>query len=153
MIITTSAQTVNLYRTISPNDSIVVSLIGLYRNSSDYNPFDEYFVCRVGEYDYYLFYGTSLQDDYKYIRYYATQFSSYTPQWTYSTGSGSNLNVNQGIYKGVGNVIDSISSSAAETFKFQYLIIIVAVLISIIVLFKVFRFSFRNRFKTEGWTI
>lgn len=153
MILPTSAQTVNLYRSVSPSDSIVVSLIGLYRNSTDYNPYDEYFVCRAGEFDYYLFYGTSLQDDYNYIRYYGTQSSSYNQQWQYSTGSGSNLNVNQGIYKGVGNVTDSISSSVAETFKFQYVIVIVAVLISIIVLFKVFRFSFKNRFKTEGWTI
>ena len=141
----------SLYRSVNPNDSVVVSLIGLYRNSPDYNPYDEYFVCRAGEFDYYLFYGTSLQDEYKYIRYYGTQSSSYNQQWQYSTGSGSNLNVIQGHYKGVGNVTDSISSSIMEDFKFQYVFILVAVLLSIVILFKIFRFSFTSRFKEGGW--
>ena len=135
----------SLYRSVNPNDSVVVSLIGLYRNSADYNPYDEYFVCRAGEFDYYLFYGTSLQADYKYIRYYGTQSSSYNQQWQYSTGSGTKLNVIQGNYKGVGNVTDSISSSIMEDFKFQYVLILVAVLLSIVILFKIFRFSFTSR--------
>lgn len=147
-----AAQTVNLYRSINPNDSVVTSLLGLYRNRSDYNPFDEYFICRSGENEYYLFFGQQLSESYNYIRYYGTT-SGYNTTWSYSEGTGTNLNVVSGIYKGVGNVSDSISSSVAENFKFQYVVVIAVVLISIILLFKVFRFSFRNRFKSEGWTI
>ena len=97
VLFSASAASYSLYSSCSPSESAVVNLIGVWRNQTNYNPFDEYLVCRTGQYEYFLFYGSDLNSDYSYIRYFASS-SGYNTVWSVAFGSGSSLSVNYGNY-------------------------------------------------------
>lgn len=150
LVFSVSAASFTLYSSLSGDDSVCNRLIGLYRNSDSYSPYNQFLVCRTGQYEYYLFSGSDLTQSYDYIRYYALT-SGYSSQWNISYGSGNSLSINYNSYVPVGNVSESVSSALAEEFKFQYVAIVLLSLVAIVILFKVFRFRFKTA-EQKGWS-
>lgn len=151
LLITCSAANYTLYGNLSSNDTIVSNLIGVYTNQDDYDPFNQYYVARIGQYDYFLFYGRDLSEDYKFIRYYGTQ-DGVSMRYNYVIGSGSNLNVNRNGFIGVGNVPETSAFLSEKQFGFLYVITVLTLLITILILFRTFRRRQRVR-SDRGWTL
>lgn len=147
------AEQFSLYSSVSPSDTIVKNLIGIYQNSPDYDPYNEFEVARVGQYDYRIFYGRDIDSsDYSYFQYYGVQSGVGAVNWAYAGGVGSSLHLIKLNYMTVGNVVNTIKSSEAESFKFQYVALGLAFFALIIFLYKVFRFKISSR-PSRGWRI
>lgn len=153
IVLPCSAASYSLYGSLGSNDTIVNNLVGLYLNQIDYDPYQEYYVARVGQYDYMLFYSDKLFDgDYSYIRYHLLNPGSYNSYYVYEFGEGSNLSISAGSYVGVGNVSDTILSERVSSFKFQYVILVLSFLFIVVFLFKSFSKHFKTR-SSKGWDI
>lgn len=139
------------YSSVSSSDSVTKNLIGIYRNSPDFDPFNQYVVCRTGQYEYYVFYAKNLAEDYKYYRYHGTVNQGYV-NYYYDSGEGNNLRINTAGYKVVGNVEDSIASEQFETFKFQFVLIPLAILLLVLLIFKTFKRRYVAR-RSSGWDL
>lgn len=150
-IVPVGAANYTLYGNLSSNDTITQNLIGVYTNQEDYDPFNQYYVARIGQYDYFLFYGRDLSEDYRFIRYYGTQ-DGVGMRYNYVIGSGNNLNVNRSGYMGVGNVPETSAFLNEKQFGFQYVITVLTLLITILILFRTFRRRQRVR-SDRGWTL
>lgn len=146
-----SAANYSLYASVSSNDSVVNNLIGIYLNSDTYDPFNQYFCGRFGQYDYILFYGKNLTEGGDYIRYTGT-YNGNQLQYTYTTGHEDQININYQNYIGVGNVPGSIQNDKHSQFGFGYVIMVLVILISILFLFKTFRKVYRPR-SDKGYTL
>lgn len=140
-----------LYGNLSSNDTIVSNLIGVYTNQEDYDPFNQYYVARIGQYDYFLFYARDLSEDYKFIRYYGTQ-DGVSMRYNYVIGSGNHLNVTRNGFMGVGNVPETSAFLNEKQFGFQYVITVLTLLITILILFRTFRRRQHVR-SDRGWTL
>ena len=151
-LLTGFAESFNLYSSMSSSDSIAQNLIGLYLNQDDFDPFNQYYCCRVGQYDYRLFYAKNLAEYYKYIRYSAVSGQGPAYVYQYDYGSGSDLQINTGGYVGVGNIEHSVLSDKAENFKAGYVIIALWFLITIFVIFKVLRLRIHSH-ESRGWRL
>lgn len=144
------AENYSLFSSLNPEDNIAKNLVGFYINQPDYDPYNEYYCCRTGQYDYYLFYGRSLSGDYKYIHYYGVQ-NGYNLSYFYSVGGGSNLIISSNGFIGVGNIENSIISDKAENYKYYFVITILLFLICFVLIFKFFKVHFKS--KSGGWDI
>lgn len=144
------ADSYSLYGSLSASETIANNMVGLYMNQPDYDPYNEFFVFRNGQYSYLLVYGKNLADSYNYIGYEGQQ-TGYQINYHYTFGSGDNLSINNNGYVGVGNLEHSIKSDKAEQFKFQYVSIVLLILLVLFVMFKVFRIRVHDR-KERGWT-
>lgn len=147
------AQSYTLYSSMGETDTNTRNLIGMYQNSPYYDPYNQFFVCRTGQYEYHIFFGKNLSDEYRYYKYYGQNLGGYQQTYYFDAGTGSNLQINYNGYVGVGNVENSIMSEKAESFKFQYIIIILTILITIVVLFKVFKLHYNSSDRRKGWRI
>ena len=147
------AQSYTLYSSVGETDTNTRNLIGLYQNSPYYDPYNQFFVCRTGQYEYHIFFGKNLSYEYRYYRYYGTNQGGYQQTYYFDSGSGNNLQIAHNGYVGVGNVENSLQSDKAETFKFQYVIIILTLLITSVFLFKVFKMRFNGSDRRKGWRV
>lgn len=144
------AENFTLYSSVGINDTNTRNLIAIYQNCPDYDPFNEFEVARVGQYDYRIFYGKDLDNgDYQYFSYYGIQ-SGAGVRYYYGGGSGSNLYLDKQGYVTVGNVVNSLSSPEASEFKFQYIVISCILFITILIIFKTFRKRISLR-SSGGW--
>ena len=147
------AENFTLYSSVSSSDIQVKNLIGIYQNSPEYDPYNEFEVARVGQYDYRIFFGHDLDAGvYTYLQYYGYQTGYGSISWGYAGGTGSNLYIDKNGYMTVGNVQNTIKSPDAETFKYQYVLSAVAILVAVVFLFK----SFRQKIVAKpqrGWRI
>lgn len=148
--VTALSASVSVYAGVSDSDQIVKNLIGIYQNDNSYDPFNEYVVLRSGQYEYYVFFGKDLSDDYRYYRYYGTQ-NGYNTVWQIDTGTGNNLRIDSHGYLYVGNTQGAINSEKETSNKYLYVIMSVAILIAIVVIFKTFRQRYTPTKK--GWSV
>lgn len=133
------AENFTLYQSVGTNDTITRNLIAIYQNSPEYDPFYEFEVARVGQYDYRLFYGKDISSgDYNFYQYVGVPTTSGI-NYQYSGGTGSNLYLEKRGYMTVGNVENSFSSPEANQFKFQYVLIVFTFLFAVLALFKIFK--------------
>lgn len=141
----------NLYSSVGVNDQNTKNLIAIYQNSPNYDPFYEFEVARVGQYDYRIFFGRDIDSgDYEYFSYYGVP-NGYNVNYYYGGGTGSNLLLNKNGYITVGNVENSLKSADAESYKFQYTVIAILFLITILFSFHIFRVKIRARSGSRGW--
>lgn len=135
-----SAATYTVYGDISYNSSQAMNLYGYYMNSDDFNPFNEYQIARVSQYEYLLFYTN--QSDLKYIIYNTN--STYNDQNYVLYSTDSFLLSNPDNYTYISNLSDpnAIRSSQIETFNFQYICSYLLPIIAVIVIFSLFRSNY-----------
>lgn len=146
------AENFTLYSSVGSNDTITRNLIAIYQNSPNYDPYYEFEVARVGQYDYRLFYGADISDgQYNFYQYVGVPSSSGI-NYFYSGGNGTNLYLDKRGYVTVGNVENSLSSSEANTFKFQYVLLALSFIVTIFFIFKTFRQTVKMK-SSGGWRI
>lgn len=146
------AENFTLYSSVQSSDQIVRNLISIYQNSPNYDPFNEFEVARVSQYDYRLFYGRDISSGpynfFQYTLYTSTSGSNYI----YTGGSGTDLYLDKRGYMTVGNVENSFSSPEANQYNFQYVLIVFVFFFAIIALFKIFKQKMRFN-SQKGWRI
>lgn len=145
------AEEFTLYSSVGVNDTNTKNLIAIYQNSPNYDPFYEFEVARVGQYDYRIFFGRDLDSgEYEYFQYYGIP-DGYNVHYYYGGGVGSNLLLNKNGYITVGNVQNSLKSNDAESYKFQYTVLAILFFITILFGFHIFRVKIRARSASRGW--
>lgn len=128
--------TFNLYSNLDDSNSVSNLLFDFYRSQDDYDPIADYAIFRSSQTDYYLVYGDLRNGgSYKSIRYTNNNTGSYSLSYS----SGSDLTINSNGYHFIGSIPGSSSSALADTYKTNYFIIFFIVIISILVLFRLFR--------------
>lgn len=142
------ADTFNLYANTDPDSTVVSLLISAMKNDSNYDPYNEYVCCRTSENQYKIAFGKKLSGS---CTVYTYTSSSYGIPASISKGSASSIYVNSNGYYYTGNVNGALASSKAETFKFQYVILMIAILIAVFVVFRLFRRTRTN--KSSYYTI
>lgn len=143
------ADSVSLYSNIDDSNTYCNILIDVMRSDIDYDPYNEYVVVRAGEYDYRIYFGENLNgSELVYYRYQPTRQS--IPA-SLTRGTASNLNINKNGYYYVGNVPGALASAQAEQYKLGAILTVAAIVILILVLFKLFRKS-EGR-KTKFYTV
>lgn len=131
------AESVNLYASIDDSNSTANLLGDLMRNDSAYDPYNEYVILRAGERDYRCYFGPDLQESSICLTYIAGSMGSPASLSRRVVSSG--LSIVQNGYWVVGNIEGSVASSSIETYKTNYVLVIVALAIVIFLLFKFFR--------------
>lgn len=145
------AESFSLYSSVGINDTNTRNLIAIYQNSPDYDPFYEFEVARVGQYDYRIFYGKDISNgEYKYFSYYGINQGASGIRYYFGGGSGSNLYLDKNGYVTVGNVENSLRSSEADSFRYQYVMISCAIILLIFVFFRFMKKRYHVR-SGRGW--
>lgn len=139
-----SAASFDIYGDISYNSSQAMNLYSYYMNSDGFNPFNDYQIARVSQYEYLLMYTD--QTELHYILY--NTYGQYTGQVfiEYEVDSFSLNNPNNYTY--ISNMKDpnAIRSSTIEQYNFQYVCTYLLPIIAVILLFSMFRSNY-NPFK------
>lgn len=131
------AETISLYASVDDSSGSVNMLGDLMRNDPEYDPFNEYVICRTGERDYRLYFGKDL-DEFSIC--YIYQTSAYNVPATLSRRSvNDGLNINKNGYWYVGNIDGSLASQSIDTYKTNYVLVVLLIVITLFVIFKVFR--------------
>lgn len=132
------AATYTLYGSVTDTTSQINVLIGILQNQTDFKIGYQYLAARIGEYDYRLFYGEDLTDDFLYIDYSRYNTSQYNYEWRLSYGSGSNLNIVSNNYTYVSNTPGGIYKSIEQNIYYKWAVYIIP-LIAILLIFYLFR--------------
>ena len=131
------ADSVSLYANIDDSSSQCNILIDAMKNDPGYDPYNEFVVLRAGERDYRIYFGKDVLNGFT-IYYKLTPAYGQTPA-SLVRGSSNGLNITKNGYYYVGNIEGSLASSQAETYKMGFIIMVAAIVIIILILFKIFR--------------
>lgn len=132
-----SAASFDIYGDISYNSSQAMNLYSYYMNSDGFNPFNDYQIARISQYEYLLFYTD--QSELNYIIYNTNGQYNGQAFVEYTTDSFQLRNNDNYTY--ISNIQDpnAIRSSTIETYNFQYVCTYLLPIIAVIVLFSLFR--------------
>lgn len=135
-----SAASYSVYGDISYNSSQAMNLYSYYMNSDNFNPFYEYQIARVSQYEYLLFYSTGSELHYIVYntngQYNGQAFVEYTTDSFYLS--------NPENYTYISNLSDpnAIRSSTIETFNFQYIVSYLLPIGAVLLIFFLFKPKF-----------
>lgn len=141
-VLPVSADTLSCYANTDPESTTVGLLVNAMRSDPAYDPFNQYVVCRTSDNQYVIAFGPDLQSG-------ATLYV-YTQQYAgvparISKSSASSISVNSNGYYYAGNAFDGITSTRAETYKYQSVVVVAVIVILLVVLFKVFKRSSKTK--------
>lgn len=137
------------YSSIDDSSSYANLLTDLYVNQADYSPKKDFVIIRVGQYDYTLYYSEDFESTTQYI-----SVSAYQGRQNISFGSVSSLNIsNPSDYNIVGSISGTSCSKLANDFKFQYIIIAVAILVSVLLLLRLIKRVRPSGSSSKGFTV
>lgn len=146
-VFSASAESFSAYGSVTDSSSQVNILLDAYFNQSDFDPFAQYIIIRVGEYDYRLFYGSDLTaSGVKFLDYSRYSSGSYNYEYRLTSGqlSGS-LSYSLGNYTAVGNIPGTLQSSDFRSSQFHYVALYILIAFIILFAFSLFRVRIGDR--------
>lgn len=145
MGITAYCDNVTLYSSIDDSSSQANLLTDIMRNDSNYDPFNDYAIVRAGERDYRIYFGSDITGDtltcIQYIPSYqmqATQINRFTNR---------SLSINKNGFYYCGSVEGVPSSKLVDDYKTGIVVVVAAIVILTLFIFKIFRKSDHKKAK------
>lgn len=137
------------YSSTDDSNSYVNLLTDLYINQGDYSPKKDFVIIRTGQYAYTLYYSEDFENSTNYI-----QVQNYSGQQSISFGSVSSLSiVNPNDYNFVGNISGSSASKLESDYSFQYIIVAVALIVAVLLVFRLIRRVRPSGSSSKGFTV
>lgn len=133
---------INPYSSITNNSTQVQILYGVYANSPEFNPMNDFVIVRTGEYEYTLYYGIDLKSgtkSAKYIQYYRSGNSSVNYIYKIRKGISNNFSLNTETYLSVGTIENTIQLIDYETTRLTLTTFICVLCITIVTIFNIIR--------------
>lgn len=136
------ADTINVYANTDPESSIVGLLVDAMRSDPDYDPHNEYVCARISESQYRIAFGKKLSQ--RCVTYTYTA-ASYAQPASIVRGASNSIFVNNNGYYYAGNITGALRSSRAETYAFQSVLIVAAIVLVLVIFFRLYRRTRSNK--------
>lgn len=147
MTVSAGAETVTAYANIDDSNSVCNLLVDAMRNDEKYDVHNQFECVRTGEYEYKIAFAKKLSDEVTIIRYIPATYQTQAQVTRYTSSSWL---CNRNGHTIVGNTKGSLASSTAETYGFQWVLIVAVTAILILIAFKLFRKTIGTRISYYG---